>query len=333
MPVTSTLLASLALIAALGLTPGLARISAPPSTTVGAAEVVRADEDGPSVPASRLSPETLELGEMMVGRPTTVPFTVKNTSSQSITVESVKGGCGCTTVTAPPKAPIAPGESFTVEVTVDPGKRGGVDLVKPLYVAFVGGPVESVRIVGRVKAVATVTPSTIEATEAVDATRRLVVEAIDGARFRVTGITPVGILSSPTDAAPSSRAEFAFDFAAWDRAGRPASIIISTDLAGVAELVVPVRSTEAVLMFRLPAASGDGSARTTVEASQDEIIRRLDEALSGEQLSSQFRMRLHRESGMLFVHGTERDVESVRGAVRALPASMGVRESQPVQGA
>lgn len=326
------LLATNALLASLGIAPGLAARSAPPDAPSGIAAIDRAPADASIDAAIRIAPETLEFGEMMVGRPKTVPFTVRNTTAQPIAVESVKGGCGCTTIGTVPARPIAPGDSFTVEVTVDPGKRGGIDLVKPLYVAFVGGPVESVRIEGRVKALATIAPSAIEATEAAHATRRLIVDAIDGRRFRVTGVTPEGLLTFPTDAEAAARVEFSFDFAAWERAGRPASIVISTDLAGSSELLVPIRSAETVSMYRLPAASGDGSARTSLEVSQDAIIRRIDEALDTQSLSSQFRMRLHRESGMLFVHGTERDVASVRLVVRGLPPSLGIRESEPLPG-
>jgi hypothetical protein len=38
-------------------------------------------------------------------------------------------------------------------------------------------------------------------------------------------------------------------------------------------------------------------------------------------------MRLHRESGMLFVHGSVEELKAVRKAVKALPADSGVRES------
>jgi hypothetical protein len=44
-------------------------------------------------------------------------------------------------------------------------------------------------------------------------------------------------------------------------------------------------------------------------------------------------MRLHRESGMLFVHGDAADVDAVRVAVRTLPADAGVRESKGEPGA
>jgi hypothetical protein len=38
-------------------------------------------------------------------------------------------------------------------------------------------------------------------------------------------------------------------------------------------------------------------------------------------------MRLHRESGMLFVHGSDEDIAAVRDSVRSLPSPNLVRES------
>lgn len=222
----------------------------------------RADAGVPTpavVSAPRYAPQTLEFGEMIPGQPKTMPFTVTNTGTESLVVESVKGGCGCTTVTAPPKGPIAPGASFTVDVTVDPGKKGGVDLVKPLYLTYAGGRVESVQIKGRVKALDPAAPPAIDAPDA------------EGASARV-------------------------------------------------------------FLFRLPSAGGDGPARADAEAAQATIIRSIDAGIARDLRSGQFRMRLHRESGMLFVHGTDADVEAVRSAVRGLPASMAVRESRPLPG-
>jgi hypothetical protein len=44
-------------------------------------------------------------------------------------------------------------------------------------------------------------------------------------------------------------------------------------------------------------------------------------------------MQLHRESGMLFVHGSADDIDAVRTAVKALPVDAGVRESRGEPGA
>ena len=37
---------------------------------------------------------------------------------------------------APPKDPVAAGASFTVDVTMDPGTKPGVALVKPVHVTM-----------------------------------------------------------------------------------------------------------------------------------------------------------------------------------------------------
>lgn len=85
-------------------------------------------------------------------------------------------------------------------------------------------------------------------------------------------------------------------------------------------------------MFRIPAAAGNDASRGDLEATQASILRQLDAALASEGRSSQFRMKLHRETGMLFVHGTVAEVDAVREAVRTLPASAGIRESHPTAG-
>lgn len=196
----------------------------------------------------RFAPETIEFGEVDPGKPVTATLTITNVSGAPVTVEGIKGGCGCTTVTAPPKDPVAPGASFTVEVTMDPGKKPGVALVKPVYVTLVGGTVESMQIKAKVKG------------------------------------TPV---------------------AAGD---------------------------EGVTLFRLPAPAGEAD-RAAIERTQDDLIRRIDERIAADARSELFRMRLHRESGMLFVHGDAADIDAVRAAVKALPAGAGVRESQGEPGA
>ena len=231
----------------------LAGLAAGPAFAAAAA-----DGSGKAPPASdapaaaprmlRFAPETIEYGEVDPGKPVTATLTITNISGAPVTVEGIKGGCGCTTVTAPPKDPVAPGASFTVEVTMDPGKKPGVALVKPVYVTLMGGTVESMQIKAKVKG------------------------------------TPVAT------------------------------------------------GDEGVTLFRLPAPAGEAD-RAAVERTQDDLIRRIDERVAADARSELFRMRLHRESGMLFVHGDAADIDAVRAAVKALPAGAGVRESQGEPGA
>jgi len=81
----------------------------------------------------------------------------------------------------------------------------------------------------------------------------------------------------------------------------------------------------------LPAPEGQSDI-TSIEAAQNALIQRIDAGLASTERSPQFAMRLHRESGMLFVHGTADDLDAVRAVVRTMPASSGVRESRPTPG-
>ena len=80
-------------------------------------------------------------------------------------------------------------------------------------------------------------------------------------------------------------------------------------------------------MFRLPAAAASDPKRSAIEAEQDALIRGIDAGMPASVRSVEFRMRLHRESGMLFVHGSSDELQAVRKAVKALPAGSAVRES------
>jgi hypothetical protein len=90
---------------------------------------------------------------------------------------------------------------------------------------------------------------------------------------------------------------------------------------------VPVKASEAVAMFRLPSAAESDPNRQEIWVAQDALVNRIDAGLPASVRSEDFRMRLHRESGMLFVHGSAEALKAVRKAVKALPPDSGVRES------
>ena len=288
----------------------------------------------PSAPTTlSFSPATLDLGEMIAGQPKTADLAITNTGDAPVTIESIKGGCGCTRVTEPPKGPIAPGASFTVQVTMDPGMKTGIALRKPVHVALAGGRVESINIVATVKTVIKVTPEMVDATsKTAGASPVVALASVDGKPFRITAVTPSGVIDVATLTAPADRYDLSLSLEAWVKAGRPAQIVISTDRADAPSVAVPVKSAETVSMFRLPAAPESGERQAAIESAQDALIRDIDAAMGGTPRSAQFRMRLHRETGMLFVHGSDGDIDAVREAVRALPATSGVRESAPTPG-
>lgn len=302
---------------------------AAPSDAVASAPAEPPVAHAPASPAVlRFSPATIDMGEMVAGEPKTVTLTVTNASDASVAIESMKGGCGCTTLGAFPKEPLSPGASFEITVTMDPGKRTGIDLKKPVHVALAGGKVETMFIVARVKTVIRVSPEAVDAIEPlVGPAPTITLESVDGRPFAVTGAVPAGVVALPAIGTSAPRFELAFDLAEWVKAGRPATIAVSTDRPDAKELTVPVKAAKAVSMFRLPA-SDDAADPETLAGIQDSLLREIDAGLEPAARSTQFRMRLHRESGMLFVHGTDDDLAAVRNAVRALPPERGVRESQ-----
>lgn len=325
-------------IALFGLS-SVAGVAAPASGTPVAAAAPVAQSS-----VLRFDPPTLDLGEMIAGQPKTATLTVTNTGAAAVTVRSMKGGCGCTRLTEPPRDAISSGASFSVEVTVDPGMRTGVELRKPVHVVLTDGTTESMYVVGRVKTVILVDPEAIDVAAAVEASvstpakaaegsnqaAQVSIESVDRAPFRVTGSNPAGILTVLAGEAPSTGFELVFDHEAWKKAGRPASVSLSTDRVDAREIAIPIKASDAVAMFRLPRGEGGRTAATSGDAAQDALIRAIDAGLPRDALSKQFRMRLHRESGMLFVHGTVSDLDAVRAAVRALPSSSDVRESRPL---
>lgn len=311
-------------LALLGLAAAAAAASAPPPAGEGGS-TDRADS--PQQAALRFDPPTLDLGEMIAGQPKSAMLTVTNASDAPVTVASMKGGCGCTTLGAHPAEAIPSGASFSVEVTVDPGMRTGISLRKPVHVKLDDGRIETMHVVGRVKTVIAVAPDQIEAVGPIaEITASLALESVDGVPFRVTGSTPSGLVVAQRPDGASGRFEIELDLGAWERAGRPPNVTLSTDRADARQLAIPVKFADAVALFRLPVAQV-GSARD--ESVQDALLRDIDARVPASSRSTQFRMRLHRESGMLFVHGTAADLDAVRAAVRSLPPSREVRESVP----
>jgi len=311
---------------------GLATLSATALAGDGKPAPAPAAAPAAEATALALAPATLDLGEMIAAQPKSAPLTITNTGNASITIASLKGGCGCTTITGTPTEAIAPGASFTVQVTVDPGMKTGIELKKPVHLVLTDGRAQTMQVVGRVKTVVKVSPEVVEMSPKGESKAPAVsLSRMDTAPFRVTGATPAGVIAMPSDDKSAKSHELQVDAKAWEKAGRPTAITLTTDQPDAPKVAVIIKASEAVTMFRLPAPDGE-SDQTSTEAAQDALIQRIDAGLVSVQRSPQFEMRLHRETGMLFVHGSEDDLDAVRAVVRTLPASSGVRESRPTPG-
>jgi len=154
-------------------------------------------------------------------------------------------------------AAAAPGASFTVQVTVDPGMKTGLELKKPVHVVLADGRAQSMQVVGRVKTVVKVRPDAIELSAPVDAKAPTVtLSRMDGAAFKVTGATPAGVIAMPTSDKPAKSFELRVDTKAWEKASRPTAITLTTDQADAPKVAVIIKAADSVAMFRLPASAG-----------------------------------------------------------------------------
>jgi hypothetical protein len=86
-----------------------------------------------------------DFGSVPHGQVLTHPFTVKNTTGQTVTISGVRVSCGlCTTATAL-KGQLKPGEQTSVSVRMDAGKFSGVKTVY-VYVTFSEPQADEVRL-------------------------------------------------------------------------------------------------------------------------------------------------------------------------------------------
>ncbi len=67
--------------------------------------------------------ESIDLGEIPVGKPVTIEFEFTNTSSADVIVANAQASCGCT-VAEYPKSPIAAGKSAKITATFNAATKG-----------------------------------------------------------------------------------------------------------------------------------------------------------------------------------------------------------------
>lgn len=111
--------------------------------------------------------ETIDLGKMKVGNPSTAIFEVKNIGKTPLIIESASPTCGCT-VEDYTKSPIAPGKTGQVKATFNAAAIGPVH--KSMNVKFAGvDEIKSITFTGEVLSAedfAKLAPSAIKAPHA-----------------------------------------------------------------------------------------------------------------------------------------------------------------------
>ena len=82
--------------------------------------------------ALRATNDVIDCGQVTFRRPVNTDFELINTSSQPLTIKSVKTSCGCTTLNFP-ETPIAAGQKFVVTATYDAKQLGHFEKQIGLY--------------------------------------------------------------------------------------------------------------------------------------------------------------------------------------------------------
>lgn len=88
-----------------------------------------------------------DFGKIPQGKPVTVEFDMKNLGKDSLKLESVRAGCGCTTPVWTPGS-YAPGGSFKITVGYNAASEGS--FTKPVTITYNGGQQKVINITGTV---------------------------------------------------------------------------------------------------------------------------------------------------------------------------------------
>ncbi|MFO0895376.1 MAG: DUF1573 domain-containing protein [Phycisphaerales bacterium] len=274
----------------------------------------------PAAPAAtrplRFDPPLLELGTMVAGETSHGYVTITNTGDRPVTITRVVPGCGCTKTSPAPTAPLPPGGSARIEVSLDAGERAGAELRRNVFFHVDGAEPYTYVLHGSVGTFVTMTPAVADASAAgADGTLAVTLESVAGEPFEVRAAEPAGPVRLP--AGRALRHQVVLDVAAWKAAGSPARIVLHTTHPSAAKVFLFVKAAPTVALVRLPAAeAADPAASSAAARAQDEAILAIDEALRTGVGTSGFSLRLHRETGALFIHGSAEQVAAAKAAAR-----------------
>jgi len=102
-------------------------------------------KDAEKLPVIEFETTTYDFGEVIQGERLSYSFKFKNTGKSNLIIFSSEATCGCTT-SQPPKAPIRPGETGTIDVTFDSKSQEG-KVTKRILVGANTYPAETILII------------------------------------------------------------------------------------------------------------------------------------------------------------------------------------------
>lgn len=185
-------------------------------------------------------PPSVEFGAMYVGKTRHATVRVTNSSDVPVLISRTIPGCSCTKATDPPKEPLAPGASFTIDVSLDGGDFGGAKLRKVVNFLIEGRPTEFLWLHGDVQKVISVSPQVLDVRSAADSEApKVTLESARFLEFKVLGVEPAGVATFGTE--PSTTHELAIAMGALKAAGMPTKLTVVTDHPDADRIVVLLR--------------------------------------------------------------------------------------------
>lgn len=128
-------------------------MAAPAINTVVAGQQPETKTPAGGAEALWMKEATHDFGKIPQGKPVTTEFDFKNSSKDSLKLENVQAGCGCTTPVWKAGS-YAPGENFKITVGYNAAAEGAFN--KPVTLTYNGGTQKVIYITGTVYS----TPST-----------------------------------------------------------------------------------------------------------------------------------------------------------------------------
>jgi ankyrin repeat protein len=193
----------------------------------------------------KVTPTTLELGDVPVGDSGKGFVTLSNTGAQPVVIKECKSSCGCTAVDCPAGRAIAPGEELAVHVSMrsDPIKEDDVftrHLSKTVTLVFEGdaGVDQSITVRVNAESVAYVVadPTFLDPSKG---EHTVELRSRDGQSFRVLGMTPPLLSEIPEGAADKHL--LSLDWEKWKELGSELEISFQIEHPKASRVAARVR--------------------------------------------------------------------------------------------
>ena len=189
--------------------------------------------------AIRFEPEVLNLGEMSAEVAKTGTIKVINVLDTPVTITKIVPGCGCTTTSAPP-APLAPGESANVDITLKPGSKAGIQLTKMVTFQIEGHAPQMLTVKGDVKAYIALSQDMVDGPTSDTAPPTTIkLTSVENVPFRVTSVLPDVLVEVPKES--KTEQEVQIDWKKWEATGSSVKISIMTDNPKAPQLGILVK--------------------------------------------------------------------------------------------